>query len=144
MLFRSLNRDLLRQMPFDEARDRLAAFGIMGDQAEPFWLAVRGNLDKLTDATSWWRIVQQGPDVLPDFPETDREYVRKAFDLLPPEPWNRDTWKTWTDQVKEKTHRKGKMLYAPLRLALTGLDSGPELADLLPLLGQAGIQARRP
>ncbi len=58
----ALNRDLLRQMPFSEARDRLAAFGIMGDAAEPFWLAVRGNLDKLADATNWWRIVQQGPE----------------------------------------------------------------------------------
>lgn len=140
----ALNRDLLREMPFSEARDRLAAFGIIGDQAEPFWLAVRGNLDKLTDATNWWRIVHQGPDVLPDLPEADREYVRKAFDLLPPEPWNRETWKAWTDAVKEKTHRKGKLLYAPLRLALTGLESGPELADLLPLLGPAGTQARRP
>jgi glutamyl-tRNA synthetase len=140
----ALNRDLLRETPFSEARDRLAAFGIMGDHAEPFWQAVRGNLDKLADATSWWRILQRGPDMLPDFSESDREYVRGAFDLLPPEPWNRETWKTWTDQVKEKTHRKGKLLYAPLRLALTGLDSGPDLADLLPLLGQAGIQARRP
>jgi glutamyl-tRNA synthetase len=116
----------------------------MGDHAEPFWNAVRGNLDKLADTTTWWRIVQQGPDVPPDFSENDKEYVRNAFELLPSEPWSSDTWKAWTDAVKEKTHRKGKMLYAPLRLALTGLDSGPELADLLPLLGRAGIQARRP
>jgi glutamyl-tRNA synthetase len=140
----ALNRDLLRQMPFSEARDRLAAFGVMGDQAEPFWLAVRGNLDKLADVTTWWRIVLYGPDVPPDLSEKDREYVRKAFDMLPPEPWDRGTWKAWTDEVKEETRRRGKMLFAPLRLAITGLDSGPELADLLPLLGQAGIQARRP
>ena len=140
----ALNRDLLRLMPFNEARDRLAAFGIIGDLAEPFWLAVRGNLDKLADATTWWRIVQQGPDVPPEFSEKDKEYIRKAFDMLPPEPWDRDTWKAWIDEVKEKTRRRGKMLFAPIRLAITGLDSGPELADLLPLLGQAGIQARRP
>jgi glutamyl-tRNA synthetase len=140
----ALNRDLLRQMPFSEARDRLAAFGVMGDQAEPFWLAVRGNLDKLADVTNWWRILLHGPDVLPDLSEKDREYVRSAFDMLPPEPWTGDTFKPWMDEVKEKTRRKGKMLYAPLRLAITGLESGPELADLLPLLGQAGIQARRP
>ena len=140
----ALNRDLLRQMAFVEARDRLAALGVLGDRAEPFWLAVRGNLDRLADATAWWRIVQQGPETPPDLSEKDTEYVRKAFDMLPPEPWDRDTFKVWIDEVKEKTRRKGKMLFAPIRLALTGLDSGPEIADLLPLLGREGIQARRP
>jgi glutamyl-tRNA synthetase len=141
---KALNRDFLREMPFSEARDRLSAFGILGDQAEPFWLAVRGNLDRLSEAAGWWRILQQGPEAAPQLSEEDAEYVRGAFDMLPPEPWTRETFKVWIDGLKEKTERKGKMLYEPLRLALTGLPSGPELADLLPLLGPAGIQARRP
>ena len=98
----------------------------MGDQAEPFWLAVRGNLDKLADVTNWWRIVLHGPDVPPDLSEKDREYVRKAFDMLPPEPWDRNTWKAWTDAVKEETRRRGKMLFAPApaRAHRTGFWSG--------------------
>jgi glutamyl-tRNA synthetase len=140
----ALNRDLLRQMPFDEVRDRLIALDILGDHAEAFWIAVRGNLEKLVDATTWWRVVRQGPEALPEFSEQDRDYVRKAFDMLPAEPWDSGTFKVWMDQVKEATRRKGKALYAPIRLALTGLHSGPELADLLPLLGPEGIQARRP
>jgi len=140
----ALNRDLLRQMPFEEVRDRLIALDILGDDAEAFWLAVRGNLDKLTDAGSWWRIVKQGPEAGEDLSEQDKGYVREAFDMLPAEPWDGGTFKTWMDQVKEATKRKGKALYAPIRLALTGLHSGPELADLLPLLGPEGIQARRP
>ena len=139
-----LNRALLHQMPFAEARDRLAALGIIGDQAEPFWNAVRGNLDKLSDAASWWRILRQGPESAPEFSRNGQEFVREAFDLLPPEPWDRGMWKIWTRQVKEQTGRKGKMLFMPLRLALTGLASGPELADLLPLLGREGTLARRP
>ena len=141
---KTLNRDLLRQMPFREAQDRLSALDIFSEKAEPFWLAVRGNLDKLSDAADWWRIVEQGPDTLPDLSDDDKSFVREAFDMLPPEPWDRDTFKTWIGAVKEKTERKGKALYEPIRLALTGLQSGPELADLLPLLGPAGIQARRP
>ncbi|MEW9808059.1 glutamate--tRNA ligase [Mesorhizobium sp. ZMM04-5] len=140
----ALNRDMLRQMSFADARDRLSAFGILGDQAEPFWLAVRGNLDRLTDATTWWRIVRQGPLEPVNLSAEDADYVRAAFDALPPTPWNGDTFKIWVDGLKEKTGRKGKMLYEPLRLAITGLPSGPELADLLPLLGPAGMQARRP
>jgi glutamyl-tRNA synthetase len=140
----TLNRDMLRQMSFSDARDRLSAFGILGEEAEPFWLAVRGNIDRLTDATAWWRIVRQGPAAPVDLSDEDAEYVRGAFDALPPEPWDSSTFKIWVDAIKEKTGRKGKALYEPLRLAITGLPSGPELADLLPLLGRAGIQARRP
>ena len=140
----ALNRTLLHHMPFSEARDRLAALGIFGDQAEPFWLAVRGNLEKLTDAVDWWRILRQGPQTEPEFSEKDRHFLREAFDLLPPEPWDHGIWKAWTQQVREQSGRKGKALFAPLRLALTGLPSGPELADLLPLLGREGTLARRP
>jgi glutamyl-tRNA synthetase len=139
-----LNRALLHHMPFAEARDRLAVLGISDERAEPFWLAVRGNLDRLTDAAIWWRIVNEGPQEAPDFSEEDREFLRQAFDLLPEEPWAENVWKDWTNIVKEATGRKGKTLFMPLRLALTGLQSGPELADLLPLLGREGTLARRP
>jgi glutamyl-tRNA synthetase len=139
-----LNRTLLHKMPFEQAQDRLSALGVSGDQAEAFWLAVRGNLDKLTEAAGWWRIVRQGPEQPAELSEQDAEFVRQALDLLPEEPWDRETWKSWTNAVKEATGRKGKALFMPLRLALTGLSSGPELADLLPLLGREGTLARRP
>jgi glutamyl-tRNA synthetase len=131
-------------MPFSDVQDRLSALGVSGDRAEPFWLAVRGNIEKLPEALLWWRIVNQGPQESVDLSEEDRSFVGEAFDVLPPEPWDRSTWKTWTNAVKEVTGRKGKALFMPLRLALTGLESGPELADLLPLLGLEGTLARRP
>jgi glutamyl-tRNA synthetase len=139
-----LNRALLHHMPFSEARDRLIVLGISGEQAEPFWLAVRGNLDRLADAPIWWRTLRDGPQEQPDFSDTDREYLRQAFDLLPEDPWNGSVWKEWTGRIREATGRKGKALFTPLRLALTGQPSGPELADLLPLLGREGTLARRP
>ncbi len=140
----ALNRTLLHTMPFAQARDRLAVPGISGEQAEAFWLAVRGNIDTVRDAVSWWRVLHRGPAEKPDFSDEDRDYVRAAFDLLPEEPWDRSTWKQWTEAVKNETGRKGKSLFMPLRRALTGLEAGPELADLLPLLGRAGALARRP
>ena len=139
-----LNRSLIQQMPYSEARDRLAALGISGERAESFWLAVRGNIDKLPEAITWWRILRDGPESQPDLSEEDKEFVRSAFDLLPSEPWDRDTFRIWTGEVREASGRKGKALFMPLRLALTGRDSGPELADLLPLLGREGTLARRP
>src|SRR5690606_22511481 len=127
---KTMNRDLLRQMQFSEVRDRLSALGIVGEQAEPFWMAVCGNLDRLADSADWWRIVQQGPDMPPELSQGDADYIRDAFAMLPAEPWDRNTFKAWMETVKQKTGRKGKALYAPVRLVLTGLSSGPELADL--------------
>jgi glutamyl-tRNA synthetase len=139
-----LNRALFRETPFEEVRERLALPGITGPKAEAFWLAVRGNIDCLSDTTIWWRIVEEGRGGDLHLDTDDLAFVRAAFDELPPEPWDRETWKVWTDRVKEKTGRKGRALFMPLRLALTGLASGPELADLLPLLGREETLARRP
>jgi glutamyl-tRNA synthetase len=140
----ALNRALIHAMPYAQARDRLAALGVEGERAEDFWLAVRGNLSRVSDAAEWWKIVSEGPASDEQLAKEDRDFVRAAFDALPPEPWNRDTWKQWTDAVKAQSGRKGKPLFMPLRIALTGLTSGPELADLLPLLGREGTLARRP
>ncbi len=139
-----LNRTLVHELSFDAVRDRLTALGITGDDAEAFWLAVRGNLDRVSDAAIWWRIVTERPEPGVTFSDDDRQFLGAAFDILPEEPWDGSTWKQWTAAVKDATGRKGKALFMPLRLALTGRQSGPELADLLPLLGREGTLARRP
>ncbi len=61
---------------------------------------------------------------------------------MPPAPWTSSTWKQWTDAIKTSTGRKGKELFMPLRQALTGMDHGPELGDLLPLIGPEKAKAR--
>ncbi len=140
----ALNRDILHTMPSKTAKPRLAELGIADDKAEAFWLAVRGNLDRFDDARLWWEVI--GPTSRPLYGPSDEEraFLGKAFDELPLEPWDTMTWKVWTDRVKQVTGRKGKQLFMPLRLALTGRESGPELASLLPLLGRAEVLARRP
>ena len=72
----------------------------------------------------------------------DQSFIAKARELLPQEPWDQTTWKVWTDALKAATDRKGKVLFMPLRRALTGLDHGPELAALLPLIGRDRALAR--
>ncbi|WP_187971820.1 glutamate--tRNA ligase [Aquibium microcysteis] len=139
-----LNRALLQAMTFEKVSNRLVAYGVMGEKAEAFWTAIRGNLDRLQDVTAWWKIVTVKPEPGPGFGAEDVAFLREAFDLLPEEPWDGGTFKAWTTAVREKTGRKGKALFMPLRLALTGRDQGPELADLLPLLGREGTLARRP
>ena len=133
---RLLNARLLHALPFGAVADRLRALGVEGGEA--FWEAVRGNLAVLTDAKFWWRVVQ-GP-LEPVI--ADHDLCRKAAELLPPEPWDGDVWTAWSQAVKAATGAKGKALFGPLRLALTGREDGPELKQLLPLIGRGRAAAR--
>ena len=69
-------------------------------------------------------------------------FATAAADLLPSEPWSEATWPEWTGAVKVATGAKGRDLFHPLRLALTGQDKGPEMKKLLPLIGRARAVAR--
>ncbi|MEJ5079857.1 MULTISPECIES: glutamate--tRNA ligase [unclassified Ochrobactrum] len=139
----TLNRTLLHEMPFDKAKDRLEILGISGEKAEHFWMTVRGNLERFNDAAHWWQIITGNLPEKPELSEEDQAFVKDAFKLLPAEPWDKQTWKVWTDAVKAATGRKGKTLFMPLRLALTGQLHGPELADLLVLIGLQGTKNRQ-
>ncbi len=124
-----LNRRWLDDGPFEAVRVRLPE-----GADEAFWLAVRGNLDLLTEARGWWQVV--AGTVVPPPQEEEREFLRAALEALPPEPWDETTWGAWTSALREATGRKGKALFLPLRLALTGEEHGPELKALLPLMGR--------
>ena len=135
---RHLNARLLAELPYESVTGRLQDAGIGGSKA--FWLAVRGNLERLEDAKIWWQVVT-GP-IEPVVTQDDVDFLASAAFLLPPEPWDLDTWRHWTDELKAATGRKGRQLFMPLRLALTGVSSGPELGQLLPLLGRSNALAR--
>lgn len=141
-----LNRSLVHELDYEAVAGRLQAMGIAGEKAEAFWLAVRRNCDFVADAAGWWRIVTVGPDEGEEaqLEEEDRAFAREAFDDLPDGEADAATWKRWTDAVKARTGRKGRALFMPLRVAITGRRSGPEIGDLLPLIGREGILARRP
>lgn len=124
----ALNARILHQTSFSQVASRLAALGIGGGEA--FWHAVRPNLERLSETTRWWQVVE-GPF---EGAIVDKALCAKAADLLPPEPWDEGTWAVWTEGVKGATGKKGKDLYQPLRLALTGLGHGPEMKSLLPLM----------
>lgn len=132
----NLNARLLHRLPFSEVADRLEALGVGGGAA--FWTAVRGNLTVLEDAALWWRVVSGEVNPLSE----DAELTAKAAALLPAEPWDDTTWDVWISALKAATGRKGRALFHPLRLALTGMEDGPELKALLPLIGRGKAEAR--
>ena len=125
-------------MRFDAAEPRLAERRITGPRADAFWLAVRGNLERFDDIEDWWRVVDS-----PTAPVIEeRALLDLALTLLPAEPWDGGTWSAWTGALKTASGRKGRALFHPLRLALTGRENGPELAALLPLIGPARVKGR--
>jgi len=134
----ALSARTLHRLPYAAVADRLSALGVGGPDAEALWLAVRGNLSRLDDAAIW-RQVTEG-EVKPIVEDPD--YLKLAASSAPEEPWDQSTWGAWTMRLKELTGRKGRALFHPLRLALTGREAGPELAALLPLIGRARALAR--
>ncbi|MGL4395834.1 MAG: glutamate--tRNA ligase [Hyphomicrobium sp.] len=126
----ALNAKLLHDLPYDDVAQRLTALGITG--GAPFWLAVRGNLMVLKDALPWWRVVSEPLQPVVE----NAAFNAEAANVLPAEPWTEDTWGQWTSAIKAKTGAKGRALFHPLRLALTAVESGPELKALLPLIGR--------
>jgi len=134
----ALSARILHDMPFGAALSRLAASGAATAQDEALWTAVRGNLERFEDFARWRDLVfGQAAGAI-----ADPAYIGAAIELLPPEPWDETTWGLWTEALKQATGRKGKALFMPLRQALTGLDHGPELKALLPLMGREKASGR--
>jgi glutamyl-tRNA synthetase len=108
----------------------------MGEEA---WHAIRPNLETVNGAEEYWQIVT-GPIELSEFSGEDRAYLAaaaKALDFTAEDPWH-----ALTGALKEETGRKGKALFLPLRQALTGMDHGPDMGELLPVIGEEVARRR--
>jgi glutamyl-tRNA synthetase len=127
---KAVNARLLHKTPYDDVADRLSALGVGGGAA--FWDVVRANVEVLDDAVGWWRLVNGAAKPVIE----DQAFTARAAELLPAEPWSETTWSEWTSAIKAATGAKGRALFHPLRLALTGREDGPELKALLPLIGR--------
>jgi len=128
-----LNAAIVHQLSFEHVADRLPEG--MGPEA---WEAIRPNLEKVADAADWWSVVT-GPVEPPAFDAETRAYLAQAAQAF---VWGADPWGALTGALKDATGRKGKALFQPLRLALTGREHGPDMHSLLPLIGEAEALAR--
>jgi glutamyl-tRNA synthetase len=125
----ALNAKLLHETPFEAVAARLPQ-----GATRAFWEAVRPNLERVADAAIWWQVC--AGEISPSIASEDAAFLAQAAELLPPEPFDGATWKSWTDRLAPAAGRKGRALFHPLRLALTAREHGPELRNLLPLIGR--------
>jgi glutamyl-tRNA synthetase len=134
---KQLNARILHLLPFEAVAERLPA----GMTAEA-WDAIRPNIAAVREAADWWHIVE-GP-IAAEAVAEDREFLAGAAEEAERLDWNASPWPQLTAALKARTGRSGKALFLPLRRALTGRDSGPEMTVLLPLIGrEAAIERLR-
>jgi glutamyl-tRNA synthetase len=131
-----INAGVIHRLPFARVADRLP----QGMDAAT-WEAIRPNLSKLADAADWWRVIK-GPIVAPAPDDETRAYCAEAAAIAATLDWAGDPWSALTAALKDATGRKGKALFLPLRQALTGMDHGPDMKALLPLIGRDAALAR--
>ena len=131
-----LNMKLLHHLDFADVADRLPA-----GMNEADWLLLRGNVDHLSELGEWL-LMLDGDLSAPDIADEDRDFLAQAASIAAGLDWAGDPWPALADALKSTTGRKGKALFLPLRRALTGRDSGPEMAPLLKRIGRDRALAR--
>jgi glutamyl-tRNA synthetase len=133
---RTLNARILHLTPFEAVRERLPEA-----MREELWLAVRPNIERIDDAAAWLQLVEGEMDV-PAIDPADLDYLSAAARLAAVMAWDEDPWHALTGALKDQTGRKGRPLFLPLRLALTGQEHGPDMKALLPLIGRERAVSR--
>ena len=128
----ALNAKLLHDTPYADVADR-----VPGDA--DFWNIVRANIEKISDVGAWADIVLK--PMSGEISDEDADFCAAAADFLP-DSVTGETWSELITHLKAESGRKGKGLYMPLRLALTGQQHGPSMDDMLQLLGAEKAKAR--
>ena len=129
-----LNRQALQSMTSEEALSRRALW------SADFWNRIKGNLSFFHEGDFWWEVMNGQTKIAK---QKDAQALLKiALETLPQEPWDEDIWSHWIDEMKTRTDLRGKALYLPLRLALSGEAHGPEMKNLILLLGYEQIKKR--
>ena len=128
---KAFNTKILHLLEFDEMQDILQKLGIK-DMDEEFWLSIRANVSDIQDIKYWHTVCKH--DIKTEI--IDVELINLAKSLLPDEKFDLNTWDKWIEVIKKHTDLKGKKLFMPLRIALTGQEYGPELKNLLPMISK--------
>ncbi len=128
-----VNTAIVHAFDYADVSDRLPT-----GMDEAGWHAVRPNVANMGEVAEWWRLVT-GPIEQLEFSDEDKAFLAQAAEAL---TWGDDPWGALTSALKESTGRKGKALFLPLRQALTGMNHGPDMGELLPLIGEEEARKR--
>ena len=131
-----LNQKMLHLLSFEDVKEQLPSWC-----TKELWDVLKSDLHHLQDINAWENIVcGELQEFI--FTEDQKTYLAEALIFLPKSPWDNTTWKNWTDAIKASTGKKGRELFMPLRLALTGREHGPEMKELLVFIGYEKVLKR--
>ena len=133
---RGLNSKLFKLLDFSDISNQLKKFNFK--ISSDFWELVKGNIENLEELELWWNIIYG--NIEPKY--NDENFLNTALETLPEGNFDKNTWTNWTSILMEETGRKGKELYNPLRMCLTGQNKGPEMATLVFLMGREKVLER--
>ena len=133
-VLKSLNKDILQKYNFIDVKDKFSNLKIENVDHN-FWEFIKNNIEFFYECEEWYNIVTSSEPLNNE----DPNFLKKAAELLPSEPFNENSWDEWIHLIKKNTGKKGKELFMPLRKALTGKNKGPELKYLLPLISSKYI-----
>jgi glutamyl-tRNA synthetase len=125
-----INARLLHTLEYAAVADRLPS-----EASEEDWLLLRGNLERVGDVEGWLGVLR-GEIEPPELAHEERQLVRQAASIAETLDWSAEPWRALTNELKRGTGKRGRELFHPLRLALTGRESGPEMAGLLSRMGK--------
>jgi glutamyl-tRNA synthetase len=125
-----INARLLHVLEYASVKDRLPS-----SATEEDWCLLRANLERLSDFAAWFQLID-GNIAVPAIAEEDRPFTRQAAAEAQGLDWSTEPWRELTERLKESSGRKGKQLFMPLRLALTGREHGPEMSALVKRMGK--------
>jgi len=131
-----LNQKIVHLLPYEAVADRLPV-----EITAQAWPVVRPNLATVSEAADYVGVLA-GEITAPELGEDDQAFLVEAATTLEAMIWGDDPWHALTAALKDATGRKGRTLFLPLRLALTGQTHGPDMAQLLPLIGRDRALAR--
>ena len=131
-----LNKEILQKYTYSDVKNKFLDLGIHADNN--FWIFVKNNINFFSECLEWYNIIKTEKS----FYTEDKKFLKDAADLLPKEPYTIDSWDEWILEISKKTGKKGKDLFMPLRMALTGKAKGPELKLLLTLLTKNNIMKK--
>ena len=132
-----INSDILKKLSFETIKKKLDNMGISNSTNE-FWNFIKNNILFIGESVEWWSIISSQNILY----EGDKDFLKQCASVLPNDPFNLKTWDEWLLNIKKISTRRGKELFKPIRLALTGKETGPELKFLLPLLSRKLILRR--
>ncbi|CAO4840949.1 MAG: Glutamate--tRNA ligase 1 [Holosporales bacterium] len=136
---KNLNHKIYHLMDFNHIQERLKKLGIL-KISEKMWELLHDNVETLEDLRTWEDIFDGTIDTT--HKGLDKAYIQEALACLPEQPWDESTWSNWTNALKEKTGKKGKDLFIPLRQALTGQDHGPQMKQIILIIGYNQVCTR--